>query len=597
MLFAQVLKLFDARGRAVWMTLVSITVLTSLLDGIGLSALVVGMKIVLEPQALTHYAIGRRIMSHLPALTQVQLSLWVFGGLAVFYLVKNVMAGMVFSASQKFIWVQRTRLAELLFRNYLTQDYATHINVSTSELQRNINAVGRICEYVLVPMTFLYSDVIVVASMTLAMLIMQPAMTVGLVVLVGLAALFHLSTRSRLSRWSKINERSEAQILSLTNQSFSAFRDIRLYHRMSFFTNLFLQSVREHSHVRERFQIYANLPRLVTETAMISGFSLVMIAVILNGENIIAIMPFAAALVAAATRTAPSINRMANSMSTIRFGRGAFDEVFSDLVATIAKDSQYIDATPEALPFSRDIVLENVGYRYPGTDKWALRNISLTIRANESIGVAGPSGSGKTTLAHILLGFLTPSEGRMLVDGIDTSKAADSWKQNVAFVPQDVFLMDATLSANISFGAPSTEDTTERMKAAASMANLDDVIADMPDGAATEVGERGVRMSGGQRQRVAIARALYYRRKLMVLDEATAALDTRTERTITEALEKLHHHSTTIVIAHRLSTIRNCDRIVLFADGQIKAVGNYAELVQKSQLFAELVAEQTIAAE
>lgn len=597
MLFAQVLKLFDARGRAVWMTLVSITVLTSLLDGIGLSALVVGMKIVLEPQALTHYAIGRRIMSHLPALTQVQLSLWVFGGLAVFYLVKNVMAGMVFSASQKFIWVQRTRLAELLFRNYLTQDYATHINVSTSELQRNINAVGRICEYVLVPMTFLYSDVIVVASMTLAMLIMQPAMTVGLVVLVGLAALFHLSTRSRLSRWSKINERSEAQILSLTNQSFSAFRDIRLYHRMSFFTNLFLQSVREHSHVRERFQIYANLPRLVTETAMISGFSLVMIAVILNGENIIAIMPFAAALVAAATRTAPSINRMANSMSTIRFGRGAFDEVFSDLVATIAKDSQYIDATPEALPFSRDIVLENVGYRYPGTDKWALRNISLTIRANESIGVAGPSGSGKTTLAHILLGFLTPSEGRMLVDGIDTSKAADSWKQNVAFVPQDVFLMDATLSANISFGAPSTEDTTERMKAAASMANLDDVIADMPDGAATEVGERGVRMSGGQRQRVAIARALYYRRKLMVLDEATAALDTRTERTITEALEKLHHHSTTVVIAHRLSTIRNCDRIVLFADGQIKAVGNYAELVQKSQLFAELVAEQTIAAE
>jgi ABC-type multidrug transport system fused ATPase/permease subunit len=598
MLFIQVFNLFDARGRVTWIALVTITVLTSLLDGVGLSALVVGMKVVLEPAVLSKYAVSRSLMNHLPPLSQTELSLWVFGSLAAFYLIKNVLAGIVFSASQRFIWAQRSRLAELLFRNYLEQNYDEHINVSTSTLQRNINAVGRICEYVLVPMVFLYSDVIVVGSMTLAMLIMQPVMTVGLVVLVGLAALFHLSTRHRMARWSTINENSEARILSLTNQSFSAFRDIRLYNRTAFFASLFRNSVEEHSHVREKFQVYANLPRLVTETAMISGFSLVMVAVILSGQNIIAVMPFAAALVAAATRTAPSINRMANSLSTIRFGRTAFEEVYPDLVATVAKGETPVNEQRiEAQPFTREIILDNVGYRYPGTDKWALRHVSLTIQLNESIGVAGPSGSGKTTLAHILLGFLTPSEGRMLVDGVDISTQPDRWKQNVAFVPQDVFLMETNLAQNISFGALNTAETEDRIRHAIAIANLEEVLANQPEGLETEVGERGVRLSGGQRQRVAIARAMFYQRKLLVLDEATAALDTRTERSITKAIEQLHHRSTTVVIAHRLSTIRNCDRIVLLADGKIEAIGGYMDLARNNSLFAELVAEQSIAAQ
>src|ERR1700754_3731307 len=140
MLFVQILDLFDGRGRTAWIALVTVTILTSLLDGIGLSALVIGMKIVLEPSVLAHYALGRNILQRTSPLTQTELSLWVFSSLAAFYLLKNILGGLVFSASQKFIWAQRTRLAELLFRNYLSQDYAAHINVSASELQRNINA-------------------------------------------------------------------------------------------------------------------------------------------------------------------------------------------------------------------------------------------------------------------------------------------------------------------------------------------------------------------------------------------------------------------------------------------------------------------------
>ncbi len=592
MIFFRVMRIFQPKTRVVWGMLISLTVLTSILDGIGLTALIGGMKVVLDPDIVSRVTIGRQITTKLAIDDANELALWIFGGLACFYAVKNIFTGLVFATAQRFIWRQRTVLSQMLFTRYLSQKYTDHINTSTAVLQRNIISVGRVCDYVLVPMLLIVADIIVVISLFTVILFVQPMMTLGLAVLIGLGGAFYLFVRKRLARWSTSYEKSEADIIRLCQQSFAAFRDIRLYGRGGYFAKEFREQVSVNSTVRAKFQIFANLPRLVMETAMIGGLSLAMIIVVVSTQNIIEFLPFAAALVAAATRMGPSINRIAHSAGSIRFGRKAFDEIHNDLVIQFSSEHHVLDSPSPEVEFNNEITFDNIGFRYPGSEQWALRNISLTIKAGESIGVVGRSGSGKTTFAHIVLGFLTPDEGRILVDGTDVTGNAERWQSNVAFVPQDVFLLDDTLAANVAFGEGETHRSAQGLESAIEAASLSDVVSNLEDGVESVVGERGAKMSGGQRQRIAIARALYHGRRLLVLDEATSALDTQTENEVTKALESIHSKTSTIVIAHRLSTIKNCDRVLVFVDGKIESCGSYSELKIKSQIFEEMDTDQ-----
>lgn len=229
--------------------------------------------------------------------------------------------------------------------------------------------------------------------------------------------------------------------------------------------------------------------------------------------------------------------------------------------------------------FENQIDLVKLIYRYPNTTELAIKGISLTIKKGESIGLIGKSGAGKTTLVDIILGLLTPEDGQIKVDGIDITENLRTWQNLIGYIPQSIFLIDDTIERNIAFGVPDEQIDSERLMSAIQAAQLVDVINNLPNKIKTMVGERGVRLSGGQRQRVGIARALYHEREILVLDEATAALDNETENLVTEAISSLGGTKTLIIIAHRLSTVERCDRIYMLEDGRIVKSGNYHEVV------------------
>jgi len=246
-----------------------------------------------------------------------------------------------------------------------------------------------------------------------------------------------------------------------------------------------------------------------------------------------------------------------------------------------------IQDEPDALPLTNvkgDIEYKNVSFKYD-EDSQVLDNVSLKIKAGETIALVGPSGGGKTTLCSLLPRFYEVTAGSITIDGKDIRRVTlESLRNAIGLVQQDVYLFDGTIKENIAYGKPGATD--EEIIEAAKKANIHDYIMTLDEGYDTYVGERGVRLSGGQKQRLSIARVFLKNPPILILDEATSALDNESERFIQKSLEDLAQNRTTIVIAHRLSTIRNADEIYVITDEGIKERGNHEELMKQGGIYA-----------
>jgi len=583
------LALLDRRTRRAWVALVLLSVVAAGAEALGAAALYGFIRIVAEPAAAFAVPLVGTLLAPLRGAGDRAVVIAATLALVAFHLAKNGFLAALAWRQHGWAAHARAALARRVFEGYLGAPWAFRLQRNSAELIRNVTtAVDAIFRHVLAPAVVLATESLVVLAITAVLFATAPGLTLAVVVGIGgTGAVLLAFTRARSIRWGGQILRLEREVLQGVQQTLGAAKEIRMLGREGFFLAEFAQRQNALVAVRRRGDLVGTMPRLLVETVFVlSALGLVLLATLL-GHTGHELVPLLGLYAYAGFRLVPSANRWMLSVNEVRMGAASVNAVAADL-ERLAEIHLALDGPADPLPFAQSLELDHVEFTYEGADRAALRDVCLTIRRGESIGVVGPTGSGKTTLVDVLTGLLAPTSGRVLVDGQPVSATPRAWQQTIGYVPQTVVLVDDSLRRNVALGVPEREIDEVRLAAAIEMAQLGEFVSGLPDGLETTVGENGVRLSGGQRQRVGIARALYHSPSILVFDEATSALDNHTEAALLGAIEGLRGTRTLIVVAHRLSSVRPCDRLVLLADGRVAAVGRYDDLLRDSPDFRRL---------
>lgn len=451
---------------------------------------------------------------------------------------------------------------------------------SSETLRTIMSSVDQVINGVVASSVSLVSNGAVAIAVALGLMLSSPVVAVAATVYFALVGfLWVRGVRGALARRGRRIQELYAERYRLVMQGLAAAKELQLRGRALFYAEGAVGETRGILGAMRVVNVANGSLRYMLETSLVIGAVLIVgVAGVTGGRD--AALPAVGLMLAGAFRLLPALNQILFLTNSVQFSGGAIGVVESELKAFDAYAlPQETGADPvRPLRIEQEVRLDDVWFRYPTREHAALRGISLAVAAGDAFGIVGPTGSGKSTLLDVILGILEPDNGSVAVDGRPLIEQRDAWQRSIGYVPQDVYLVDDTLRANVALGWFGAEIDEERVVEAIGLAELDAVVEALPDGIDTRVGERGVRLSGGQRQRVGLARALYTRPSVLVLDEATSNLDQATERQIVETLAVLQGGVTMIVVTHRISTVRNCDRIVYLDGGSVRALGSFADV-------------------
>ncbi|WP_310529784.1 ABC transporter ATP-binding protein [Nocardioides sp.] len=581
------LELFDASTRRklllaiVGSTLIALAEVTAVALVLPLMALILGQE---------DGSIVPRLRDLLGGPSDGALAATLGGAVLVSFVLKALLSLSVRWWTLGLINTESARSAGNLLRYYLYAPMSLHVHRGTADLLRMINdAQGAVFGSVVAGWMSIATEAITMIAMVTVLLIVAPLPTLVVVTFFGL---FGWLTQ-RLIRDRALDNGERLMVSSYLSSraalhALGGVKEIKLRNEQEMFVDDYMVHRLSIGETGRSTAFLADLPKYTMEILFVLGVAVMTVASFASTAPEGALAQLAV-FVVAGFRVLPSSVRLISSLNVVRAGLGALDLVLGDLVQA----KNYVPhAAPPAttrLPFSKDLVFDDVSFRYLDADRDVLDGIDLHIPAGTSLALVGTSGAGKSTLVDLLLGLQRPTSGQILADGVDIGGRLPEWQANISMVPQDVYLLDNSLRENIHFALANDSARDEELMVAVDQAQLGDLLAEMPDGLDTPVGERGTRLSGGQRQRVGIARALFRRPQLLVLDEATSALDNETERRVTSTIESLHGNVTVVVVAHRLSTVRRCDQIAFLEAGRIAALGTFEEVRRGNSTFAHLV--------
>lgn len=574
----KLMRLFTRKQRGYLIFLMLLMAVAALLELIGIGALVPVVGVMQNPEIIekSRFLAMFSVFMGSPSKESFFLILLFF--LLLLFLSKNLFIYILTSLQFGFVANEMAALSVRLMSSYLRRPYTFHLQINTAQLIRNVTGeVSSMLYQVLIPTLILLSEGMVIFGLFALIVMMDPlAALVSLSIGSAFVWFFYRTLRERLATIGCDLQIDAAKLIQYAQEGLGGIKEIKVLGREAFFEAGFAKHVRGHSQNVRLSLLINSLPRLVLETLFIALFVGVMLVLTVLGRMTEA-LPLMVVYAASAFRLLPGLNRIMTSLNQLRLGAASLGTIYSDIEQDNFNKS---DASLSEIPVMQDkLEVTNVSYSYPGANKLSIKNISLVIRSGEMVGFVGKSGSGKTTLIDIILGLLSPTSGRVLVDGIPIEQNLISWQRQVGYIPQSIYLTDDTLRRNVALGLLDDEIEDHKVWAALESAQLKVFVEELPDGLDTSVGERGVRLSGGQRQRIGIARALYHDPKILILDEATSALDNQTENEFIKTVRGLQGNKTILVIAHRLSTIESCDRVFLLHFGELLSVGSYEEVV------------------
>ena len=572
----KLLILLDAKQKRIMVLLVFLMLIGAVLEMLGVSMILPVMNVVLEENAVDKHTYLQVICQVFHLESTRSLMIFVMTALIVIFAVKNLFLFFQQKVMLRFVYTNQFATSRRMMINFMQRPYEYYLNADTAVIQRNITSDVNNMYGLILALLQLVSEGIVFVCLVGVSLVSDVWMSITVTVLLVIVLLIIKCILKPIMRKAgEENQDYYSGLYKWIEQSVMGIKEIKIARREPYFINEYAKCGAVYVGAVQRYNLYNATPRLLIETVAIAGMIFYMMMRLLQGAEVVDIMPQITLLAIAAMRLIPCANRINNHLTSISYFEPFFMGVSDNLQEEIRDENiDYSEETyqkkqnVEKLEIKDKIELKQITYKYPNTDVFIFDRADMEIPIGKSVGIVGTSGSGKTTVVDIMLGLLRLQSGQILADGVEVREHYASWLKNIGYIPQTIFMVDSTIRKNVAFGYADEDIDDDKVWEALREAQLDEFVKGLPEGLDTGIGERGIRISGGQRQRIGIARALFEDPEVLVLDEATSALDNETEAAIMDSINRLHGRKTLVIIAHRLQTIEKCDMVYRIENGK-----------------------------
>ncbi len=572
--------LLDKRQKRAMGGLIVLMIIGAFLQTAGVGMLVQAVSVVMDPEAVEKSDLVGGFYEFLGCRDFQSFSITVMVLLILTYGVKNLFLFFQQKLTFAYVYTNQFATSERMMRSYLRRGYEFYLHADTAVVQRNITSDVNNMYALILALLQLLSDGVVSLFVVGYCLLTNGMLTIILAVsLLILMALVKKVLKPIMYRAGKENQDYYSGLFKWISQTVQGIKEVKITCKEQYFVDEYRKCGQGYVNAVQRYSLYNNIPKLLIETiciAVMMGYMITLTVTGVSTENMVEVF---STLAAAAFVLLPAVNRINNQINSIAYFEPFFMGVSDNLQEEI--DDRHVDMSfaagdGEKLPLEHSILLKDITYAYPNTEKRIFDHAQLVIPVGAAVGIVGPSGAGKSTIVDILLGLLEVQAGGVYADGVDVKTCYRSFLRNIGYIPQMIFMLDDTIRRNVAFGVHDEDVDENRVWEVLKEAQLEEFVRKLPQGLDTGIGERGIRLSGGQRQRIGIARALYYDPEVLILDEATSALDNDTEAAIMDSINRLHGRKTLVIIAHRLQTIEKCDLVYRVQEG--KAVVERGEI-------------------
>lgn len=569
--------LLDGKQKRKMVLIVFLMLIGGVLESLSISAAIPVMKVVIDPEAVANNKYMSAVYNALHLTSPMQFTLLMMCLLVFAFVLKNLFLFFQNVVQLRFVYTNQFATSRRMMINFMKRPYEYYLGAETAVIQRNITSDVNNMYALILTILQLTSELVVFTCLAVVLLLVDAAMVLTItVLLVAVLVVIKIVLKPIMYKAGQDNQDYYSDLFKWIEEAVMGIKEIKVANKEHYFINEYAKCGAGYVGAVQKYNVYNSTPRLLIETICIGGLVGYMSVVMLNGATMEQMIPQLTVFGLAAMRLLPSANRINNYSTSISYFEPFLWNVSEHLQTEINDGNVVYDEAVyrekkevEKLPVNNEIVLEDITYKYPNTEKLIFNHANIQIPIGSAVGIVGSSGSGKTTMVDVLLGLLQLQTGTIKADGVDVQTNYEGWLKNIGYIPQTIFMIDETIRKNVAFGYADDEIDDEKVWAALREAQLDEFVKSLPDGLDTGIGERGIRLSGGQRQRIGIARALFEDPEVLVLDEATSALDGETEAAIMDSINRLHGKKTLIIIAHRLTTIEKCDMVYRVEDGNI----------------------------
>lgn len=588
----KILSIFNRKDKIKFFVLFALIFVQVLFEVLGVASILPFMQLMSDPSAIQSQPFLGAVYDFFGFETERSMLIWTGAAIIGLLILTNGLSFITLWLKLKYSWYTAHLLSMRLLRSVLLKPYQFFLNNNSSEIMTLvISETNVICSGVLVPLIELVSR----AMISIILFVMLLAVDVKISIIMfatlgGAYGLLFLSRQKYLKALGEIRLSTNTMRFHHIQELFAGIKTIKVFNKEPLFYNRYYGASAAFTDIQPKYSIIMQGPSYILQVVAFGAVISLTMFIYLRDGNITSSLPKLTLYAFAGYRLLPSLQAVFAAAAKLRHNIPVFDKTYDALVTSRNFRDEALTSELDHLGLRESIELRDVDFRYEKADHNILNGMNLKIKKGDKVAFVGSTGSGKTTIVDIITGLHIPSGGQLMIDGhpIDDTNR-DQWQNDIAYVPQEVFLFDDSILHNLTFGLDEEDIDMKRLEWACTVADIHDFVQEsLPDRYETQIGEKGVRLSGGQRQRLGLARAIYHQPNLLILDEATSAVDRVTESNIIDAIKKMPDDLTVISIAHRLSTVRDADVIYILQDGVIDAQGTYDELVKSNEKFQYL---------